>query len=189
MSRRRPAHLLDPAAAEEAAARAGVPEVLARLNVFRVLLANEPLAKGVADLLLGLLAGRDLEPRLREIVIMRIGWSTACAYEWTQHWPIATGIGVPADDLIGVRDWQRHHAFAAVDRAVLQATDDSLASGRIGDDVATALEDHLAPEAIVELVAVIGAWSMVSALVRSLDIPLEQGVVAWPPDGASPLTG
>ena len=53
----------------------------------------------------------------------------------------------------------------------------------------SALDDLLTPEAVVELVAVIGAWSMVSTLVRSLDIPLEEGVVAWPPDGTAPRTG
>jgi len=42
------------------------------------------------------------------------------------------------------------------------------------------------PAVLVELVAAIGNWRLFSALLRSLDVPLEQGVTAWPPDGAIP---
>jgi alkylhydroperoxidase family enzyme len=34
---------------------------------------------------------------------MRIGWLTASDYEWTQHWRVAQGLGVTADDLLGAR--------------------------------------------------------------------------------------
>jgi alkylhydroperoxidase family enzyme len=180
------APLLDPSTALRAAQRSGVPEVLARLNVFRVLLANEPLAKSVCDLLLALLSGRALDPRLRELVIMRIGWSTASEYEWTQHWHIATGMGVPATELLAVRNWQEDASFGALERAVLEATDESLAGRRIPDGVMAELEVALTPDAVVELVAAIAAWTMVSTLLRSLEIPLEDGIDAWPPDGASP---
>ena len=54
-----------------------------------------------------------LDSRLRELVIMRIGWLTACDYEWTQHWRVASGLGVPAEDLLGVRDWQRVRGLRA----------------------------------------------------------------------------
>ncbi len=178
--------LLDPETAATAATRAGVPEVLARLNLFRALLVNAPLAKGVSDLLLALLSGRALDPRLRELVIMRIAWSTGSEYEWTQHWHIATGMGVPTAELLAVRHWREHPAFGRLEQAVLEATDESLAGRRIPDDVLDVLEDDLAPEMMVELVAAIATWTMVSTLLRSLDIPLEDGVDGWPPDGAEP---
>jgi hypothetical protein len=45
----------------------------------------------------------------------------------------------------------------------------------------------LGRNATIELVAAVGTWSMISKLAKSLDIPLEEGVASWPPDGlASP---
>ncbi|MCZ6710626.1 MAG: carboxymuconolactone decarboxylase family protein, partial [Gammaproteobacteria bacterium] len=35
----------------------------------------------------------------------------------------------------------------------------------------------------VELVAAIGNWSLIAQLLKSLQVPLEDGVEAWPPDG------
>ncbi|MBX9980617.1 MAG: carboxymuconolactone decarboxylase family protein, partial [Mycobacterium gordonae] len=39
---------------------------------------------------------------------------------------------------------------------------------------------------LVELVTVIGAWRMVASILQSLEVPLEDGVAAWPPDGRAP---
>ena len=33
-------------------------------------------------------------------MIMRIGWVTGSAYEWTQHWRVATTAGIPPEDIL-----------------------------------------------------------------------------------------
>ena len=81
--------MLSQEAARQAAIAVGVPEVFASLNVFRVLLHQPGVAKQIADLLSELLAGKALDPRQRELIIMRLGWSTHSVYEWTQHWRVA----------------------------------------------------------------------------------------------------
>jgi alkylhydroperoxidase family enzyme len=167
-------------------ARVGVPEQLARLSIFRLLLRRPAIAKPVADLLLHQVFGGDLDHRLRELVIMRIGWSTCAAYEWTQHWPIARDFGVSEADLLGVRDWRAHPGFGFREQAVLQATDECLDAGGVTQATRSALVQHLTEEELVELFSAISTWTMVSVLVRSLDVPLEDGVAPWPPDGRAP---
>ena len=178
--------MLDEAEAIAIAAERGIPEQLARLSIFRVLLRRPRVAKGVADTLLSLLFGGVLDVRLRELVIMRIGWATGSVYEWTQHWTIALDAGCSADDLLGVRDWQGYQGFGDRERAVLAATDRCLGGGALSADDVTALRVHLGDDEILELTAAIGLWSMVSTVLRSLAIPLEDGVEPWPPDGVSP---
>ena len=99
--------------AKAAADEAGVPDYMAELAVFQVLLNHPKLACALNDLLATMLWRGTLDPRLRELVIMRIGWLTASDYEWTQHWRVAQGLGVSADDLLGVRDWQAYQAFGS----------------------------------------------------------------------------
>ena len=178
--------MLDADAALAAAERAGVVAQLAELNVFRVLLTRERVAKGTADLLLSLLFGGALDARLRELVIMRIGWATGSVYEWTQHWRIALDLGATEDDLLGVRQWREHAAFGDTERAVLQATDQCIGGDRIDDETWRTIEAALGVAAATELVCVIGAYLMVSTVLRSLDVPLEDGVQPWPPDGVHP---
>ena len=80
--------------AKAAADEAGVPDYMAELAIFQVLLHHPRLACAVNDLLATMLWRGTLDPRLRELVIMRIGWLTASDYEWTQHWRVAQGLGV-----------------------------------------------------------------------------------------------
>jgi len=185
MSERR-VELLDPEAARKAAEAAGVPAAFAELNIFRVLLHRPATAKGMADLLVSLLFRGELDHRLRELVIMRIGWATGSDYEWTQHWAIAQErFGVSAEDLLALRDWRRSDRFGSAERAVLEATDETLATGTLSEVTWERCMEHLNERACIELVAAIGCWRMVSQLTRSVAIPLEAGVASWPPDGVA----
>ncbi|MFQ5665382.1 MAG: carboxymuconolactone decarboxylase family protein [Candidatus Binatia bacterium] len=171
-----------------AAREAGVPEAMAQLNIFRVLLHQPGLAKCVNDLLLTLLFRGKLDARLRELVIMRIGWVTGADYEWTQHWRVAREqFKVADEDLLALRNWRGCERFGPAERAVLTATDETLERGRISAATWTRCVAHVGgPEALVELVTAIGTWHLISQVVLGLDIPLEDGVASWPPDGLLP---
>ncbi len=160
----------------------------AHLSVFRTLLHNQPVAKALARTVNTLLfTGNVLDGRLRELLIMRIAWKTGSVYEWTQHWRIAREMDIAAEDLLAVRDWQAAEHLGDAERAVLQATDDTLHRGSIQPDTWQACCAHLESEAErVELVVAIGNWTLFSQLLQSLAVPLEEGVEPWPPDGKSP---
>lgn len=179
--------LLPKEQAQKAAAAAGVNAQIAELNVFRALLHQPSLAKAVNDLLFALLFRGSLDARLRELVIMRIGWQTGSVYEWTQHWRVAKQLGVSEEDLLAVRDWRGSERFDATDRAVLAAADEILESGTLSEQTWSVCEGQLGEATDrLELVAAIGTWRMISSLLRSLGIPLEDAVEAWPPDGRRP---
>jgi alkylhydroperoxidase family enzyme len=175
--------------AKAAADEAAVPDYMAELSIFQVLLNHPPLARAINDLLATMLWHGALDPRLRELVIMRIGWVTACDYEWTQHWRVASMLGVSDDDLVAVRDWRGYEGFGPTERAVLAATDDVLRDGVVSADSWAACERELHGDTtvLIELVAAIGAWRMVASILQSLGVPLEEGVSSWPPDGRSPV--
>jgi alkylhydroperoxidase family enzyme len=173
--------------AKAIAEEAKVPAAMAELNVFRALLRHPSLAKVVNDQLIALLFRGKLDERLRELVILRIGWLTGSVYEWTQHWNVAVGLGLDEADLLAVRDWRAAERFGPAERAVLAATDETLETGTISPGTWAECEAHLGgPEQLLELVVAIGNWRHLSSLLRSLEIPLEEGMAAWPPDGRSP---
>ncbi|MGY6500486.1 MAG: carboxymuconolactone decarboxylase family protein [Acidimicrobiales bacterium] len=179
--------MLDVDDARAAAARVGVPEGMADLSVFKVLLRHEDLAARVNGLLHQLLWNGALDARLRELIIMRIGWRQGSLYEWTQHWRVARMLEISEDDLVAVRDWKASDRFDRTDRAVLAATDETLGQGAISGRTWSELEATVTDDrARVEVVIAIANWSMFAQLLRSLEVPLEEGVAPWPPDGAVP---
>ncbi|MHB8465139.1 MAG: carboxymuconolactone decarboxylase family protein [Acidimicrobiales bacterium] len=175
--------LLDIEDANGGATAVGVFPFMAELNVFRMLLQHPKLAKALHDLLVTLLVGSSLDGRLRELVIMRIGWVSGSEYEWTQHWRIATQLGVTEADLLAVREW-RASDLGPAERAVLAATDETLDTGTISAETWRTCEELLVgAEPLLELVVAIGTWRMFASVLRSLQVPLEEGVDGWPPDG------
>jgi alkylhydroperoxidase family enzyme len=112
----------------------GMPSSMSHLNAFRALLNHPELAKAVSGLLLMLLwKANRLDTRLRELIIMRIGWRTGSLYEWTQHWNVARRVAMDEADILAVRDWRASPVLDDADRAVLAATDETLDHGRISD--------------------------------------------------------
>ena len=67
---------------------------------------------------------------------------------------------------------------------MLAATDETLEAGAVSAET-WAQCARLLPgiEEQLELLGAIGTWRFVSQLLRSLEVPLEEGVAPWPPDG------
>jgi alkylhydroperoxidase family enzyme len=162
----------------------GMPARRTQSEAFRTLANNPGVARVAYTQLIQLLENNKFETRLRELMIMRIGWVTGSAYEWTQHWRVATTAGLPPDDVLAVRDWRNSDRLGAADRAILAATDECLAGKSISDAAWAEVTKHVTdPAQQVEFVIAMGNWMMFSLLFRNLRIPLAEGITVWPPDG------
>ena len=180
--------MVSPERARELGEAMGLPGRRTQSEAFRVV-ANAPgVARVAFSQLLQLLENNAFDTRLRELMIMRIGWVTGSAYEWTQHWRVATTAGIPSEDILAVRDWRASDRLGPADRAILAATDECLAGKSISDAVWADVVKYVPdPGQQVEFVVAIGNWMSFSILFRNLRIPLAEGLMVWPPDGlASP---
>ena len=171
-----------------AAEEVGAPTYIADLNVFGVLFHNPPLASAFNDVLMQLLMNGTLDARLRELVIMRIGWVTGSEYEWAQHWRIGPQLGASQDDMAKVRDWESSD-LGVPERAILAATDEALTDGAVSAGTWKQCEEHVGGNSVLlEMLTVIGLWKMVSIVAKSVEIPIEEGVESWGPDGIPPAS-
>ena len=96
----------------------GMPARRTQSEAFRVLANNPGVARVAYGQLIQLLENNKLDTRLRELMIMRIGWVTGSVYEWTQHWRVATTAGLPAEDILAVRDWRNSERLTAAEMSV-----------------------------------------------------------------------
>jgi alkylhydroperoxidase family enzyme len=177
--------LLSPEEARTRGAEANCPSPLAAVNAFRALLNNPAAAGPTGRLLAALLFGGSLDARLRELIILRTGWVSASEYEYCQHVGVARRLGVPEQDILGVRDPGKCPSFNEIDRAVIQMTDD-LTTGTDVDPEAWALlsRSFKAPQ-LIEMLLVAGFWRMIAVFLKAAEVPLDEGIPSWP-EGVKP---
>jgi alkylhydroperoxidase family enzyme len=143
------------------------------LNVFRVLAHCPNVGRDTLRLGNSILLKGKVNPRLRELAILRVGNLLKANYEATHHMHVARRVGVPQDQIDAVRDWSSSDLFNEQERAVLQYTDEVTNDVRVSDETVQALRAFLNEEQTVELTIAIGYYGMMSRVLESLQIELE----------------
>ena len=117
-----------------------------------------------------------MEGRLREILIIRIGYLTGSAYILRQHVPtlaLAEGLSQAQCDALG--DWHEAQEFSAPERAALAFADAMTECIDVPDDVFEPLRDHFSERQIVELAVLIGSYNMHARVLLALEVDLQPG--------------
>jgi len=134
--------------------------------------------------------GRALEPRYRELAIIRTGIVGDSRFEYSQHLKVARMVGLPEDKLAAIKGWVTSDKFDPAERAVMAATDELVGRNLVEDTTFAALKRHFSDAQILELFYVIGLWRMHGMIVRALHLEYDndttarmQEVPAPPPKG------
>ncbi|MFG1796147.1 carboxymuconolactone decarboxylase family protein [Nocardia altamirensis] len=146
---------------------APVPNVLAAIgNHPGLLTALNPFLTALGT---GLLALRD-----RELAVLRIGYLLRSDYEWAHHVAIGTKAGLTADEIARVPAGPDAPGWSASDAALLRAVDELRGpAARVSDSTWQQLAaDYDAPR-LVELLALIGTYTMLAYVLNSCDVPIE----------------
>lgn len=170
---------------EPAAAPAPVREALEALpplNIFRVLAHAETALRPVLALGGAILGAGELDPRRRELAILRTAAVTGADYEWVQHEAIARGVGAGAEQVAAVKRGELEAAcFDEDDRLVLRFAEELLVHDGASEATVTAAAERLSAREIVELIIAVGYYRMLAGVMSSvaidLDEPMGQAVV------------
>ena len=127
-----------------------------------------------ADALFALLQpGRKLEPRFRELAILRTAITGDCRFEYSQHLKVARVMGIPDAKLRDIKSWSTSEDFDPAERAVMAAADELIGRNLVEDATFAALKHHFSDEQIVELFMVIATYRMHGLLVRALHLEFD----------------
>jgi alkylhydroperoxidase family enzyme len=144
------------------------------INVYKLLLHSPPLAESWYDHLNQVRWGTQLSGRLREIVIIRIGYLNKVDYVLGQHVPkLAEAEGLSVAECDALVDWQDSKFFSADERAALAFADSMTRDVAVPDDVFDALRGYFDERRIVELAILIGTYNMQNRVLAALQIDLE----------------
>src|SRR5687768_16154842 len=92
-------------------------------NLDGLLLYSDPIARGWNTMFGAIRSETALEPRIREIAILRVGVLTRAVYEHFQHSKVALAAGMTQNEVDEIAAWHRSDCFDEPERAVLAYTD------------------------------------------------------------------
>ena len=151
-------------------------DLLARnINLFRAMVHSPNGARAFHGLGEFIRHTSRLDPRLRELAILQVGYLTKSVYEYTHHIKIGRGFGVTDDDLRALAEETagRPSKLEPLAKTVLRAAREMTAGFAIADDTFAALQKALDYERLTDLVLTIAFYNAVVRFLATMQIDNE----------------
>lgn len=143
------------------------------LNLYRMLPHAGPAAEGFLALGGALLRKGALDPKLRELAIIRVGLLSGASYEVHQHRRLARSIGLSQEKIDAIVAGVGAPPFDELDNLVLEFTDELFYRVKAPDAMFERLCTHLDYQQVAELVLTVGFYMMVSRFLENFEVEIE----------------
>jgi len=120
----------------------------------------------------------SLPARLTELAILVIGREWSAQFEWWAHEPFALRAGVAPETVEAIKQRRTPPFEKADEQAVYAFARELLENRRVGDDAYRALRDQVGEAGVVELVALLGYYTLVSMTLDVFEVDLPGGAAA-----------
>jgi 4-carboxymuconolactone decarboxylase len=152
----------------------GFPAQTPQTHAFSTLAHAPAVSAPALSLVFALLNETALDPRLRELVILRVAQRSDGPYVWSQHVAIARTVGVTDAQMAALeRGEVPPDLFTERERTAFALADEVLDVPRCSDHTFAAVRELFSARQIVELVLLIGYFRMISGLMTTLEVEVE----------------
>lgn len=138
--------------------------------LYQILLNAPEIAQGWEALLTAIRNRNSLSPAIREMIILRVAVLNRAQYEFDEHVPHAIKAGMSEEKIEVLKQIQISNLFDAQEQSILTLTDVMTTVIQVPDDVFATIKVNFNDQEILELVATISAYNMVSRLLNALHI-------------------
>ncbi|MCH8025347.1 MAG: carboxymuconolactone decarboxylase family protein [Chloroflexi bacterium] len=150
-------------------------------NIFRALVNSPKGARAFARHGNYILSRSKLDPRLRELAIIQVGYSTNSPYEYSHHVEIGRQNGVSDDDIRAIAEESAggESHLGELERAVLSAAREITNDVSLSDDTFAVLEAALDSESLVDLILAISFYNGASRTLNALEVDVEDSYLHY----------
>lgn len=145
-----------------------------KFNVVLTLAHHPQMASAFMSYYKVLMANSTLSLRLREIVTLRVAWRQHSDYEWTQHVAMGKSAGLTDEHIEAIKQGADGNLWSDLERDALRAVDQLATAAQIDDATWNGLSKHLDRRQIIELLFVIGTYTLLCYAFNAMGVQLEQ---------------
>ena len=149
------------------------------INLFATLVRFPELYQARAAQSTYIRTASTLSGRVREMLILRMGWLCESEYEWAQHVPIARREGLSIDQIRNIALGSNAPGWSELDAALLRATDELFRDDTISDATWVTLAGSCTEPELIDVVITVAGYRLVSVVLNSIGVQIEPGTEGW----------
>jgi AhpD family alkylhydroperoxidase len=118
----------------------------------------------------------ELDPRLRELIVVTVSRLRGADYEFAKHWNLALSVGVRRDQLEAIEataPLEDPAVFDEAEAAVIALAREAVERIRVSDETWAAAARHLDERQMIEALLHIGMYSMTAQLTEAVQMDVE----------------
>ena len=149
------------------------------INLFATLVRFPELYQARAAQSTYIRTASTLSGRVREMLILRMGWLCESEYEWAQHVPIARREGLSIDQIRNITLGSNAPGWSELDAALLRTTDELFRDDTISDATWVTLAGSCTEPELIDVVITVAGYRLVSVVLNSIGVQIEPGTEGW----------
>jgi alkylhydroperoxidase family enzyme len=151
------------------------------INLFRALVHNREAVRHWSPFGKYIRYASKLDPRLREMAIIQVGYLTRQEYEYSHHVKIGRDFGVSDDDIRAIADETAGRATGLdpLAKLVLRAAREMTSALAMSDETYVALSKELDNERMIDLILSIAFYNAVVRILETLQIDVEDAYLKY----------
>jgi alkylhydroperoxidase family enzyme len=159
------------------------------ISLFKALVNSPNAARAFSGLGGFIRHGSKLDPRLRELAILQVGWLARSPYEWSHHVKLGHDFGVTDADIQALIDDTAGNptSLDALSLTVLKAAREITVAGAMTAPTFATIQSILGNELVVDLTITIAFYCAVVRVLATLQIDVEPDYMPylerWPLPG------
>ena len=113
-------------------------------------------------------------------MILRTGWNCGAQYEFGQHTILGRAAGITEAEIVALTRPLTTFAWAQDDQLLLEMADELYTDFCVTDATWARLAARWSAKEILEFVMAVGCYFMVSGMLNTFGVQLDEGVPGWP---------
>lgn len=143
------------------------------LNLYRMLPHATTIAPGFLRMGGAILRESAIDPQLREIAILRVGFLSKASYEVHQHKRVAKSVGLSDEKIEALEHAPNSPMFSELEALVIRYTDEVVLNVKAPDALFHDLLKRLDNRRMAELTLTIGFYMAVSRFLENFEVEIE----------------
>jgi AhpD family alkylhydroperoxidase len=125
------------------------------------------------------LFGSTLEPRERELLVLRVAAVRDAEYEWVQHTVLAGDAGLTPEEIQRIAEGPDAAGWSPLDAAIVRSADELVRDAEISEATWSVLSAELSTQQLMDLVFTVGAYDLLAMVMGSFGVELDADLQQW----------